>query len=700
MAYCLNPSCPQPQNRADANFCLSCGAPLMLGGKYRPESLLGKGGFGRTLLASVIADEDSSNRCVIKQIYALPSADRAAFQSSFQSSFQSEAKRLEQLGKHPQIPRLLDSVENDLGQFLVQEFAPGENLEDWIEKEGARSEEEVRSLLSSLASVLQYVHSFKVIHRDIKPANIVRGSGINRDSLMLVDFGAAKWIGKTAAKTVIGSAGYAAPEQSMGQATFASDIYSLGLTGLHLLTELHPFELYSAVEDRWVWQDYLPAPVSAGFAQVLDKMVARPLQERYATMDDVAAALKATERFSLGSASPTLAGAKQLLAKAKGSVLPLQGAIKGNHLGNHLAETLQKMSRGASPKPLAPVVFDSQPWRLSCRISEPMGLTTAISVSSTASMFATAGSDKAIRLWDLADGALLHTFSGKRFGGNRFGGNRFGGEGHGAAVVDVQFHPDGRALYSASEDGTIKEWDAWEHALMNTLPSTGWTPTALAVSSDGKTLVNANSDGRIALWDIATLAVRGQLAQHQNRVNAIALSQSGDLLASAGEDNTVRLWQSAAGQVPQLAKVLRFESSTLQDFGRQTFGSFANGRKGVVAVALQRLQTIEEASHKASYLVVATGDTVRRYEIASGSEVSDETVLCHLDNAIGAISLSQSGLLAVGTEDRVLRLWRVLTGECVAELKHDWGIRAIAFSADGRKLVTASADETLSIWQL
>ena len=164
-----------------------------------------------------------------------------------------------------------------------------------------------------------------------------------------------------------------------------------------------------------------------------------------------------------------------------------------------------------------------------------MGLTAAISVSSTAAMFATAGSDKAIRLWDLAEGKLLHTFDGKRFGGQRLGGQRLGGGGHSAAVVDVQFHPDGRALYSASEDGTIKEWDAWEYALMNTLPSTGWTPTALAISSDGKTLINANSDGRIALWDIATLAVRGQLAQHQNRVNAIALSPSGNLLVSAGE---------------------------------------------------------------------------------------------------------------------------------------------------------------------
>ena len=147
MAYCLNPVCPQPQNRADANFCLSCGSPLLLAKKYQPESLLGKGGFGRTLLARIVVGEGqgaepAGTRCVIKQIYRTPAETNAAFNA--------EAERLEQLGKHPQIPRLLASVENSLGQFLVQEFAPGENLEALVARDGAWDEDEVRSLLNSL----------------------------------------------------------------------------------------------------------------------------------------------------------------------------------------------------------------------------------------------------------------------------------------------------------------------------------------------------------------------------------------------------------------------------------------------------------------------------------------------------------------------------------------------------------------------
>lgn len=669
MAYCLNPVCPQPQNRADVRFCQSCGSSLILANRYKSESLLGKGGFGRTLLASVVSSDEADDsetagdRCVIKQIYRVPAGTNAAFKA--------EAKRLEQLGKHPQIPRLLASVENELGQFLVQEFAPGKNLEELVETEGTWDEDRVRSLLNSLIPVLQYVHSFKVIHRDIKPANIVQRQS---DSPMLVDFGAAKWIGQTVGKTVIGSAGYAAPEQSMGQATFASDIYSLGLTCLHLLTGLHPFELYSASEDLWVWQDYLPEPISPGLAQVLDKMVARSLQIRCATMDAVAVDLKASVRSQFS-------GARQLLERAKDSVLPFQNALKGESLTEALR---QKIIPGPSSKQLAqaPVIIDPQTWIVRRRMAMPMGLTHSISVNPGVALFATASSDGAIRLWDIADGKLIHTFERKRFIG----------DGHSAAVTDVQFHPDGRALYSASDDGTLKEWDSQEHQFMNTLPSAGWTPTALAVSSNGTTLISANSDGRIVLWDLATLKPTGQLTQHQQRVNGVTLSQKGNLLASAGEDGTVRLWQYQPHQIPHLIRTVRLESS---GSNLQSFGGFTDTKRGAIAVALQSAKRPAQPS----YLVAATRSKVWRYALTPQFEAKDPTEIYQSSSGIRAIALSQTGILAIGTEDRVLTLWQLSTGECVAELKHDWGVSAIAFSPDGQILISASADETLFIWQ-
>ena len=641
MAYCPNSVCPLPQNPQTANFCQACGTPLVLSGRYRLEALLGKGGFGRTFLAEdLLAEGSGLSRCVIKQIYG---------NSLAEDGFQSEAERLRQLGEHPQIPRLLAAVENELGQFLVQEFAPGENLEQQIETDGPWSESKVRSLLTSLVPVLQYVHGFDIIHRDIKPANIVLKSSSTdsepQNLPMLVDFGAAKWVRLTPAKTVIGSAGYAAPEQSMGQATFASDIYSLGLTCLHLLTGIHPFSLYSAAEDRWVWQDYLSSPVEPRFAQVLDQMVARSLQQRYENMDQVALDLQFSQ-------NPLIYAPKKLLTRAKATMPALKNVLQSDRADSTV-------------RPV--VVTAPQTWQRRQRLTQPVGLTRTIAVSPQRPIFATAGADGTIRLWHLLSGQLMHTFQRRRLIG----------EGHSAEVTALQFHPDGRALYSASADGTLKEWDSAECCLLNTMSTAGWLPTALAVTPDGTQLISPNSDGQIVLWDIATLMPIVRLSQHQQRVNAIALSAQGNLLASASDDGTVKLWRYQPGR-PQLAKTLDLSG------------------KGAIAVLFHT------PSQKRPYqqLVVATSaDEVQRYDLDAQLNPAPPASFYQSASPITALALSSTGYLAVGSEDRTLTLWQLETGDCVAKLAHDWGVVAIAFSPDGQILITASADEVISIWQ-
>jgi serine/threonine protein kinase len=100
-----------------------------------------------------------------------------------------------------------------------------------LARKGAFAETQVRDVLNNLLPVLQFVHQHHVIHRHIKLENIIRR---NRDKqLFLVDFGASKVATGTAlarTETVIGSVGYIAPEQSIGKAVFASDIYSLNIS--------------------------------------------------------------------------------------------------------------------------------------------------------------------------------------------------------------------------------------------------------------------------------------------------------------------------------------------------------------------------------------------------------------------------------------------------------------------------------------
>ncbi|NJK69556.1 MAG: protein kinase [Microcoleus sp. CSU_2_2] len=285
MSYCLNPNCQKPSNNpASAKFCLNCGANLLLGDRYRPTKSIAREGFGIALLAE---DEFKPSKppCVIKQFFPLEhnNAPKAV------ELFRQEAVRLEQLGKHPQIPELLAHFEEADRLYIVQEFIDGKNLAQELVQTGAFREHQIRSLLQDLLPVLQFIHKGQVIHRDIKPDNIIR-----RDSdgkLVLVDFGAAKYVATGAfarTGTTIGSAGYAAPEQTVGKAVFASDIYSLGVTCIHLLTGIEPFDLYDASESKLVWKNYLiDNPVSEELARILNKMIELPLNKRYKSADEV-----------------------------------------------------------------------------------------------------------------------------------------------------------------------------------------------------------------------------------------------------------------------------------------------------------------------------------------------------------------------------------------------------------------------------
>jgi len=306
MSYCLNPECRKPYNPSGTRFCQSCGTKLLLGDRYRALQPIGQGGFGKTFLA-VDEYKPSQPQCVIKQFFPLvtgANAEKAA------ELFRREAARLDELGKHPQIPELLAHFEEGDRQYLVQEFIEGRNLEEELREDGTFDEERVRSLLADLLPVLQFVHDRQVIHRDIKPENIIRrqeipsttGESSTRrtgvspvPNLVIVDFGASKLVednnfGKTG--TTIGSAGYVAPEQLAGKAFPASDLYNLGVTCIYLMTKVSPFELFDVVEGRWIWRQFLPSNVSHGLGLILDKLLVPDVDGRYQSAAEVLAALE------------------------------------------------------------------------------------------------------------------------------------------------------------------------------------------------------------------------------------------------------------------------------------------------------------------------------------------------------------------------------------------------------------------------
>jgi formylglycine-generating enzyme required for sulfatase activity len=293
MSYCINPQCVAPdRNSTDHKFCVSCGAKILLKERYRALKLLGQGGFGKTFKA---VDEDRPGQplCVIKQ-FAYSNSNPSVQQTAL-NLFYEEAKHLQALGNHPQIPELLAYFDVEGQPYLVQQYIDGQDLERELASEGAFNQQKIRELLESLLPVLDFLHNQAkpVIHRDIKPANIIRRR--TDGALILVDFGAAKQATQTMlAKTgtMIGSPEFAAPEQTKGKPMFASDIYSLGVTCIHLLTNVPPFDLFDISEDNWVWRDYLVNnPVDELLREVLDGSIVNALVRRYQSASEMLAAL-------------------------------------------------------------------------------------------------------------------------------------------------------------------------------------------------------------------------------------------------------------------------------------------------------------------------------------------------------------------------------------------------------------------------
>ncbi|MEH1970789.1 protein kinase domain-containing protein [Nostoc sp.] len=259
----------------------------LLNDRYQVIRTLGAGGFGETYLA-----EDtympSKRLCVVKQLR--PIHNNPQIYQLVQERFQREAAILEELGgANDQIPALYAYFSSGGQFYLVQEWIEGDTLTGKVQKQGLFSEGAVQELFMNLLPVLDYVHSKHIVHRDIKPDNIIVR---HRDGKpVLIDFGAVRESmgtvvnsqGNPTSSIVIGTPGYMPSEQAAGRPVFSSDLYSLGMTVIYLLTGRQAQQLETDSQTgEIVWRQYAShvSPIMAG---VIDKAIAYHPRDRYPT---------------------------------------------------------------------------------------------------------------------------------------------------------------------------------------------------------------------------------------------------------------------------------------------------------------------------------------------------------------------------------------------------------------------------------
>jgi WD40 repeat protein len=653
MTYCLAPNCQKPQNPDATKFCLTCGSQLLLKNQYQAIQPIGEGGFGRTFLA---VDANRLNApCVIKQFFPLPEIQgNSLAMAKATELFEQEARQLLQLGEqHPQIPTLFAYFEQDKCLYLVQQFIDGQDLSKELAQRGAFSEEQIRDLLHDLLPVLQFVHQQQVIHRDIKPTNILRRQIDGK--LVLIDFGVAKQLtvgtALTKTGTIVGTQGYAPIEQLRGGKTYpASDLYSLGVTCIHLLTQVELDELYDPLEGKWLWREHLRQKgkdVSTQLAEVLDKLLKDHVKERYQSVNEVLAALKPVT--TLGEILDKLL--KDYVKERYQSVNEVLAALK--------QVTTSTAKSNPTPKPAPKIVSPpprptpkSRNWRLVHTLKGHSSSVVSVAISPDGKTLASGSRDNTIKLWNLATKQEIHTLND-----------------HSDSVYYVAISPDGQTLASGSADNPIKLWNLATGREIVTLKGHSNSVYYVAISTDGQTLASGSRDNSIKLWNLATKQEICTLQGHSDSVYSVAISTDGQTLASGSADNTIKLWNLATGR----------EIVTLKGHSDSVY-SVAISPDGV---------TLASGS---------VDNTIKLWNLTTGQKI--RILYGHL-NSVWSVAINPDSVtLASGSSDTMIKLWNLATGQEIRTLHgHSSLVYSVAFSPDGTTLASGSADNTIKIWQ-
>ncbi len=296
-----------------------------IAGRYELLREIGRGGQARTFLAR---DRQTGAQVAVKRLLLAHAEDWKAVEL-----FEREGQVLSRLS-HPGIPRYVDALgetatpDEAHGFVLVQEYVEGDSLAAVLARGELMDEGRATAFLRAILPILTYLHGQHppVVHRDLKPSNLIRRPD---GTYALIDFGAIQSLLPSVTRsgsTIIGTTGYMAPEQFMGRALPATDLYGLGATVLHLLTGVHPADL--PVERMALrYEDVLPR-VSANFRRVLGRLLAPAVEDRFQSAAEALAALAAPAPAPRAKApSPPPPRTRGVLAVAASGVVLVAGVV-------------------------------------------------------------------------------------------------------------------------------------------------------------------------------------------------------------------------------------------------------------------------------------------------------------------------------------------------------------------------------------
>jgi len=293
-------------------------------------------------------------------------------------------------------------------------------------------------------------------------------------------------------------------------------------------------------------------------------------------------------------------------------------------------------------------------------------------------------------------------------------------DGHGAAVYDLAWLPDGKSLVSASFDQTLKLWDVEGHSVIRTMEGHTGIVLCVAVSPDGTLIASGASDNSIRLWEVPQNDPTRTFKAFDGKSLAMALSPDGKTLAIADSVGSVRLFETATGmkqnelKLPAAASVLGWSRNGQTLAAGCVDGSLhlANAADGTVTVSVAahegRVSGLEFSTNNSQFFTAGADGHVRRWPTAlkpaeDGKPLTKEAAQAeHVadEKAVHALTLMSNGSqYATAGEDGQVKIWNASNGSPVRSVSGFEGAAlCVAFSADRRQVAAGGADGTVRCW--